>query len=272
MTSTSIYAFSGATDEERRLVAQSASFDPLTQRLFDQAGLAPGMRVLDLGCGAGNVSRLAAAIVGLEGSVLGVDRDPVAVERSQRLTPGAPNVRFQQADVTQLTTDVFGAFDAVVGRLVLPYVPDATVVLRQAKELLRPGGLMCVHEPDITYDWVSTPTPLWDQTKQWLLATLTQLGTNTRVGTTLFEAFRSAGLPDPQLLLEAPIGGGAWSQAYGWAAAARTAWPVAQELGVAPAGLGVDDLQERLETEIAERAGSVFGPLMFGAWTRTTTA
>lgn len=165
-----------------------------------------------------------------------------------------------------------GAFDAVVGRLVLPYVPDATVVLRQAKELLRPGGLMCVHEPDMTYDWVSTPTPSWDQTKQWLLATLTQLGTNTRVGTTLFEAFRSAGLPDPQLLLEAPIGGGARSQAYGWAAAARTAWPVDQELGVAPAGLGVDDLQQRLETEIAERGGSVFGPLMFGAWTRTTTA
>ena len=118
MTSTNTYVLSGGTDEEQRLQAQSASFDPLTRRLFADAGLASGMRVLDLGCGAGNVSRLAAEIVGPEGSVLGVDRDPAAVERSQRLA-GGPHVQFQQADVNHLADEVAGDFDAVVGRIVL---------------------------------------------------------------------------------------------------------------------------------------------------------
>lgn len=264
---TNAYVFSNTT-EESRLLAQSASFDPLTRRLFAEADLAPGMRVLDLGCGAGNVSRLVAAAVGPSGSVLGVDKDPEAVERSQRLTD-APNVRFHQADVNQLTTQVDGTFDAVVGRLVLPYVPDAATVLRQARDLLRPGGLICLHEPDLTYDWVSTPTPLWDHTKQWFLETLTRLGATTRVGATLFESFRAAGLPDPRQVFEAPIGGGAWSQAYGWAAAALAVRAPAQELGIIPADGVPDDLQQRLEAEIAERDGSVFGPLMFGAWART---
>ncbi|WP_256840488.1 class I SAM-dependent methyltransferase [Ornithinimicrobium faecis] len=267
MTSTNIYAFSTRTDEERRLQAQSASFDPLTQRLFNEVGLAPGMRVLDLGCGVGNVSRLAAAMVGPDGSVLGVDRDPLAIERSQRLT-AAEHVSFQQADVNELATQVGGEFDAVVGRLVLPYVVDAAAVLRQAASLLRPGGLLCVQEPDLTYDWVSTPTPLWDETKSWFLETLTRLGADPRAGTTLFESFRAAGLPDPQLVLEAPVGGGAWSQAYGWAAGAVAAWPLAQQLAVLPTGTDPDHLQDRLEAEIAERGGSVVGPPMFGAWAR----
>lgn len=268
MTSTNIYLFSGGTDEERRLQAQSASFDPLTQRLFDEVGLAPGMRVLDLGCGVGNVSRLAAAMVGPTGSVLGVDRDPLAVERSQRLTAEAPNVRFHQADVNELATQVEGEFDAVVGRLVLPYVPDAAAVLRQAAGLLRPGGLLCLQEPDMTYDWVSTPTPLWDETKRWFLETMTRLGANPRAGNALFESFRAAGLPAPQQVLEAPVGGGPWSQTYGWAGGAVAVWPVAQQLGILPADAEPDHLHERLEAEIAERGGSVIGPPMFGAWVR----
>lgn len=272
MTSTNTYALSGGTDEERRLQAQSASFDPLTQRLFAAAGLAPGMRVLDLGCGAGNVSMLAAAAVGPQGSVLGVDQDPAAVERSQRLASGAPNVRFQQADITKLAAEVEGEFDAVVGRLVLAHVPDVTAVLSQAARLLRPGGLVCMHEPDMTYDWVSTPTPLWDETRTWFIEAMRAAGVNLRVGNTLFESFRAAGLPDPQLVLEAPIGGGEWSQAYGWAAGALALWPMAQQLGVGPADAGeLDGLQERLEAEIAERGGSVIGPPMFGAWARTAT-
>lgn len=268
MTSTNTYVLSGGTDEEQRLQAQSASFDPLTRRLFADAGLASGMRVLDLGCGAGNVSRLAAEIVGPEGSVLGVDRDPAAVERSQRLA-GEPHVQFQQADVNHLADEVAGDFDAVVGRIVLPYVSDPAEVLRQAAHLLRPGGLLCLHEPDMDYDWVSTPTPLWDEAKEWFLETMQRAGVHTRVGTTLFESFRAAGLPDPQLVLEAPVGGGQWSQAYGWAAGLVALWPMAQQLGVLTPDVQPGTLPERLEAEIAEHGGAVIGPPMYGAWART---
>ena len=66
------YPFTDRVAEDERLVAQGLLFDPLTRRLLQQAGLAPGMRVLDLGSGAGNVARLAADLVGPDGAVVGV--------------------------------------------------------------------------------------------------------------------------------------------------------------------------------------------------------
>ena len=68
------YPFADRVAEDERLVAQGRLFDPLTRRVLLQAGLTRGMRVLDLGSGAGNVARLAAELVGPEGAVVGIDR------------------------------------------------------------------------------------------------------------------------------------------------------------------------------------------------------
>jgi protein-L-isoaspartate O-methyltransferase len=63
-TESPAYAFEDRADEHRRLIEQSVLFDPLTERLLRAAGIAPGMRVLDLGTGAGSVALLAARLVG----------------------------------------------------------------------------------------------------------------------------------------------------------------------------------------------------------------
>ena len=102
--------------------AQGPIFDPLTRRLLQAAGLAPGMRVLDIGSGAGNVARLAAELVGPDGAVAGIDADPAAVELASQHTT-APNVEFRVADA-QTLDGIEGGFDAVTGRLVLLFLPD----------------------------------------------------------------------------------------------------------------------------------------------------
>ena len=61
------YFAADRSSENERLMAQSRLFDPLTRRVLEVAGLVPGMRVLDLGSGAGNVARLAADLVGPAG-------------------------------------------------------------------------------------------------------------------------------------------------------------------------------------------------------------
>ena len=117
--STSDYAFADRTHEQRRLASQAELFDPLTERLFRTAGLGNGMRVLDLGSGAGDVAMLAARLVGPEGKVFGVERDPEAVaSATARVTQaGLSNVRFIQGDA-QTLDGVADGFDAAVGRLV----------------------------------------------------------------------------------------------------------------------------------------------------------
>jgi SAM-dependent methyltransferase len=162
---TSEYVFADRMLEQRRLASQAELFDPLTERLFRAAGLGTGMRVLDLGSGAGDVAILAARLVGRDGEVVGVDRDPEAVaSATARVAQGGmSNIRFVQSDL-QTLDGVAGSFDAAVGRLILMYLPEPAVALRRAAGLVRPGGLVCVHEGDMAYDWAAPMTPLWAQT------------------------------------------------------------------------------------------------------------
>src|SRR5690349_2515112 len=95
------YPFTDRAAEDERLVAQGVVFDPLTRRLLRHAGLVPGMRVLDLGSGAGNVARIVAGIVGPDGAVVGIEQDPAAVELARRRTH-EPTVEYRVGDVQTL--------------------------------------------------------------------------------------------------------------------------------------------------------------------------
>ena len=175
--------FADREDEQHRLERQAELFDPLTERVFRAAGLGPGMRVLDLGSGAGDVAMLAARLVGSDGEVVGVERDPdaVAAAKARVERAGLSNVRFVQGDV-QTLDGIEGDLDAVVGRLVLMYLHDPVAALARAAQLLRPGGLVCVQEGDMTYDWAEPMTPLWKQVRGWFLETLTRARVAPRMG------------------------------------------------------------------------------------------
>ena len=108
------------------MATQAELLDPLTERVFRAAGLGNGMRVLDLGSGAGDVAMLAARLVGSEGEVVGVERDAEAVASAAArfAQVGLSNVRFMQGDAQTLDGIAHG-FDAAVGRLRHSGVPPA---------------------------------------------------------------------------------------------------------------------------------------------------
>src|SRR4028118_618134 len=62
--------------ETRRLISQSKLYGRFTRRLLEDAGVEKGMKVLDIGTGAGDLALMAAEMVGPTGSVVGVDQDP----------------------------------------------------------------------------------------------------------------------------------------------------------------------------------------------------
>lgn len=259
------YPFADRAAEDERLVAQGRLFDPLTDRLFRQAGLAPGMRVLDLGSGAGNVARLAAERVWTDGTVVGIEQDPDAVERARRRTDAA-GVEFRVGDV-QTLEGVEGGFDAVVGRLILMYLPDPVAALRRAAARVRPGGLVCVHEADLSYLWADPQTPLWGRVRSWFLETLEKAGVEARMGPSLHTAFRAAGLPEPSLLVEGFAAGGPDAPYWGWANLVAATVPLMERLGVATrAEVDPATLADRLRAETVAGDACVIGPLMTGAW------
>src|SRR5215831_1776534 len=113
------YALGNTDAEHERLIRQAVRLAPLTERLFREAGIGGGQRVLDIGSGVGDVSMLAARLVGPSGEVVGIERDASYVARAtDRVSAaGFRNVKFIQADVHDL--GIGPPFDAVVGRMVL---------------------------------------------------------------------------------------------------------------------------------------------------------
>lgn len=263
------YLFTRNADEDERLFTQGGLLDPITRRLLITAGIQPGWRVLDLGSGAGNLSLLAADLVGQDGSVVGVDRDPDAVERANRraVSQGRTNIAFRTGDVSDLG-GLGEDFDAVIGRLVLMYVPDPAAAIRQAADRVRSGGLICLQEADMSYTWASPSMPLWDQVRGWFQDAMTRSGVRARMGHELFALFRSAGLPDPEMNLESKVLGGTVADGHSWADVVVGALPMIEKLGIATREeVGPETLGERLSAELVAHDGiMITGPLV-GAWT-----
>jgi ubiquinone/menaquinone biosynthesis C-methylase UbiE len=198
------YPLESTPDERQRLIAQGGLLAPLTQRLFERAGLASGMRVLDLGSGSGDVAFLAAKFVGPEGSVLSVDRDPaqVAFAQQRAKADGLTNVRFMAGDFRDI--ELSPAVDAIVGRLVLMYAADPLDALRRALRNLKGGGVIALQESIIDYDgpvFVEPLDCLAAKAAEWFRAGFKHAGVHPRMGMRLFGLMRAAGL-DPALDIE----------------------------------------------------------------------
>jgi ubiquinone/menaquinone biosynthesis C-methylase UbiE len=143
------YALGHSLAEIRRLVIQAAILRPITKRLLQSFGISPGMRVLDVGCGAGDVAMLAAELVGESGTVLGIDRSEAAIGAARTRTPTARNVRFRVASANDFLDEE--PFDVVIGRYALIFQDEPASFVRAAAELAKPGGVVAFHEIEATF-------------------------------------------------------------------------------------------------------------------------
>ncbi len=255
------YTMGRSRAETQRLIQQAGLLDTFTTQLFAEAGIAPGMKVLDVGSGAGDVALLAAELVGPGGAVVGVDSNPQILEtaRGRARSAGFENISFVATDVGRLAFDE--DFDAVVGRCVLFFVSDPAAVLRRLAGHLRPGGIVAFQEPGnatLRPDALP-PSPLLDRMWGWVMETYERAGMDLKMGLRLFPLFSEAGLPVPRMRLDAAVGGGPEWEGYGYMASMlRTLCPLIVRFGVATAEeVGVDTFEERLREEIVSRGGVV---------------
>jgi ubiquinone/menaquinone biosynthesis C-methylase UbiE len=266
-----IYFLGHSQDEIQRLIDQAAILRPTTERLLRSAGIEQGMRVLDIGCGAGDVSMLAGKLVGSSGWVVGIDPnvDTLAVARARAQADGLRHVTFTEASVGTFSDPK--PFDLVVARYVLIYQVDPVAFLRSAARFATPGGILALHEFILERPVYSKPhVALWQQTADWLMTTFRNGAPSCDAAARLIEHFSGAGLPQPALFSETPIGGGVDAPHYAWAAGvARTLLPRMVETGVVTAEtVAIDTLESRLRSAVVEARSQVEWPAQVCAWTR----
>jgi ubiquinone/menaquinone biosynthesis C-methylase UbiE len=261
----------GHSDRElERLQLQARCLEGLTRRLIRECGLTQGMRVLDIGCGAGDVAMLVAEVVGATGKVVAIDPEKRAVEtaRSRAIYAGFSRIEFVIGTDENLCQHA--PFDAAIGRCVLVHQSNPTVMVRRAAAAVRPGGIVAFMEPALHVDFQTIPeiALLQSATECAMRFQRIALPNHDIVGR-IIPCFIDAGLPEPQVLWESIVPGS--DRRYlGWLVATyETLLPLMERFGVRNSGVGdAATLYNRLDVAItAARAQGLTLPYV-SAWAK----
>ena len=267
------YQFGTVIDEKElaRLEAQGAALAPATRMIFIEAGIRRGMRVLDLGCGPGDVTFVAAGLVGPGGSVVGVDSSAEALARARARAGqrGLAQVQFVEGDIHDPAPG--GPFDAIVERLALWLVPDPAAVLRRQATVLRPGGLVVPIEYDLSTIRSLPETPEVTQVKSWLVEAFARAGL-VMLGPRLWAVVQEAGLrPRGMVGVQPHFGSGDEIGLAYIVEGMRAAQPVIVGTGVATAEeIGMETFEQRMRDTWGTNPQAVAAAsLLLSVWATT---
>jgi ubiquinone/menaquinone biosynthesis C-methylase UbiE len=263
------YALGHSPTEIRRLGIQAAILRPTTMRLLHAIGVCPGMRILDVGCGAGDVVLLAADLMGESGVVVGIDRSEAVILAARARAATAKNVHF----LVKSPNDILdtASFDVVISRYVLIFQDDVPSFIRASARLVKPGGIVAFHEIDDADDFTALPeVPLWKQANDWLMNALRSLVPNPDVAGRLVACFSQAGLGSPVLFCEVPIGDGERSPIATWLAETlRTLLPqIIRRAWASEEAVDIDTLEKRLRAATSTTRSQLSAPRQVCAWIR----
>jgi SAM-dependent methyltransferase len=261
------YLLGHSEEELVRLERQAAIFSAETRNVLQRAGIRPGMNVLDIGCGVGDVAMIAAEIVGRTGGVVGIDNAERALgpARARAERAGFDWLSFIEADIYGYQPEQ--RFDAVTGRFILMHVRDAVGAVKAMARYVRPGGIVAFLEMDISQAGAIPDMPLLNRCIEWIVETYRKVGVEPNMGSTLYATLRAAGL-DPRLTGTTRIESGPDSVAYEFTAGAlKTLMPAIELHGIATASeVGPDTIARRLRETAIAGDHCILMPRLIGAW------
>lgn len=264
------YVLGHDSDELARLDRQAASIAGATRLLLQAAGVARGMRVLDLGTGLGHVARMLGELVGPQGTVVGLDRsgDALTVARQRCEDAHESHVSFVEGDVTSWRAAE--PFDAVVGRLILFHLAEPSDIVRHHLEHLRPGGLFVTIDFDVGGARTEPRVPLALDALQWVEQAFVAAGASPRIGARLASILRQTGLHDINTLgVQAYLQPDNPVAASLLAGVVRSLAPVIVQRGIATAEqVDVQTIEERIARELQRANAVLLPPTVAGAWGR----
>lgn len=199
------YAIRGGAEGYDRLLLLARDRRSDTVALLRRAGVAPGHRCLDVGCGGGEVSFDLADLVGPAGRVTGVDLDAVKLDLATRSAKerGLDNVDFVRQDITQWPAAQ--QFDVVYSRFVLHHLPDPLAMVRTMWSMVAPGGRLIVEDADFDGNFSHPRCAAADLFTRLYIALLATRGADATVGRKLYQYFVQAGVPAPELSLVSTV-------------------------------------------------------------------
>jgi SAM-dependent methyltransferase len=185
--------------ELARLQQQAQQLANESRWLFDHVDIPRGGRIIEVGCGPQGCLDLLAERVGPQGAVVGVERSAETVQLARRFVADhhLDNVEVLHGD-GRATGLPRASFDLATARLVLPLVPEPEQIVEEMVALVRPGGMVALHEGDFVAHVCDPPLAAWTRLVQ-ALETFAQMnGNDLHIGRRVPRLLRATGLVDVQ--------------------------------------------------------------------------
>jgi SAM-dependent methyltransferase len=175
-------------------------YGPGTEALFHRVGLRQGMRVVEVGCGSGNIACWVAEQIAPTGSVVAIDigSDQIEQARQQAQRRNLRNIEFHVADAYSPRLPD-GSFDLVYCRLVLIHLTRPAAALRAMRDLVRPGGQLACEEMDLGCWLCDPPAAAMTRFSALNAALGERRGENYSLGASLHRLFREVGFGRPEV-------------------------------------------------------------------------
>jgi SAM-dependent methyltransferase len=210
------YVIRGGEGGYERLALLARTRWPDTAALLARAGLMPGMRCIDLGCGGGHVTLEIARLVAPDGSVVGVDIDEIklGLARQAAAAAGLANVEFRQQSVQEW--DEPASYDAVYSRFLLQHLSQPVDTLGRMWAAVRPRGVLIVEEADFD-GWCCDPANEgFDFFVRTYGEALRRRGGDPACGRKLYGGCLAAGIPAPETGVVQPVWPGGEGKTLAW--------------------------------------------------------
>ena len=190
MATTYSLAQAGAEDAEReRLRILEQVCDPMTTRMLDNIGVQEGWHCLDVGAGAGSVTKILAELVGPHGTVLAIDLDTRLLDRL-----ASEVIEVRRHDLLSEPAGV--DFDLVHARHVLMHLPYRLQALSCMVGAVRPGGVLAVGDVTMADVSLARRNPQWERAWSALLDALICVGWDPSYGHRLTGDLEALGLTE----------------------------------------------------------------------------
>ena len=175
-------------------------FGPATHQLLSAAGLCPGMRVAEIGCGTGLTAQWVSTQVSPGGSVTGVDSSSEQLHIGQKSAAeaGTTNLSFREGDAneTGLPRD---SFDLIYSRFLLCHLTDPAKALVEMHSLLKRGGVLVCEDHDDGGIFTEPATHAYRRLVEISDAVNRSRGLDSYIGLKLPRLFREVGLSQPEV-------------------------------------------------------------------------
>ena len=201
MTEGSHYIIRGGDAGAARLRVLSRVMRAGSMALLDRAGISPGLRVLDLGCGSGDTTVEIARIVGPNGRVVGIDMDDGVLAHARSLARDCGvEVDWMRAE----ELDESDAFDIVYARFLLSHLPDPADALQRMRRTVRPTGRIVAEDIDITAHAHWPPSAAFRRYTELYTEAARARGVDPAIGPRLAAMLVDAGLTEVEVSISMP--------------------------------------------------------------------